>query len=215
MYEGYSLCLNRWALDNSIKNELGLLLIISSLCAESGYCYASNKYLAELFDITEVSVSMKLRKLERKNYITIDYEKRGCEVISREIRLKNILIDDLKKFEPTVKKDFKENNISNNIKKENNNINIITKEKRFKKPTLEEVQAYCSERNNNINAEKFINYYESKGWKVGNSPMKNWQACIRTWEIRSRQDNKTEKDVPSWFDKDLGKGGFIDDDEGF
>ena len=65
------------------------------------------------------------------------------------------------------------------------------------------------------NAEKFINYYESKGWKVGNSPMKNWKACIRTWEIRNRQENKTEKDVPSWFNKDLGRGGFIDDDEDF
>ena len=214
MYEGYSLCLNRWALDNSIKNELGLLLIISSLCAENGYCYASNKYLAELFDTNEISISRKIKKLERKKYIIIEYEKRGCEVISREIRLTKMLTDDYQKRQSTINKNVKENNISNNIKKENNNINIITKE-RFKKPTLEEVQAYCSERNNNINAEKFINYYESKGWKVGNSPMKNWKACIRTWEIRNRQENKTEKDVPSWFNKDLGRGGFIDDDEDF
>ena len=214
MYEGYSLCLNRWALDNSIKNELGILLIISSLCAENGYCYASNKYLAELFDTNEISINRKIKKLERKKYIIIEYEKRGCEVISREIRLTKMLTDDYQKRQSTINKNVKENNISNNIKKENNNINIITKE-RFKKPTLEEVQAYCSERNNNINAEKFINYYESKGWKVGNSPMKNWKACIRTWEIRNRQENKTEKDVPSWFNKDLGRGGFIDDDEDF
>ena len=214
MYEGYSLCLNRWALDKSIKNELGLLLIISSLCAENGYCYASNKYLAEVFDTNETLISRKLKRLERKKYITIEYEKRGNEVISREIRLSKTIIDGYRNRQPTVIENDKENIISNNIKKETNNINIISKE-RFKKPTLEEVQAYCSERNNNINAEKFINYYESKGWKVGNSPMKNWKACIRTWEIRNRQENKTEKDVPSWFNKDLGKGGFIDDDEDF
>lgn len=56
------------------------------------------------------------------------------------------------------------------------------KPKRFTKPTLEEVQAYCLERHNSVNPEKFIDYYESCGWKVGNKPMKNWQAAVRTWE---------------------------------
>ena len=51
MEDGYSLCLNKWALDKTIKNELGLLLIISSLTAEKGYCYASNGYLAKQFNI--------------------------------------------------------------------------------------------------------------------------------------------------------------------
>lgn len=114
MDQGYSICLNIWALDKDIKNELGLLLIISSLCAEKGYCFASNQYLAKLFDITEVSVSTKIKKLEQKNYISIEYEYRGCEVISRKIRLKNILIDDLKSFKSTIKENFKDNNISNN-----------------------------------------------------------------------------------------------------
>ena len=114
MNKGYSICLNIWALDKDIKNELGLLLIISSLCAEKGYCFASNKYLADLFDITDVSVSTKIKKLEQKNYISIEYEYRGCEVISRKIRLKNILTDDLKKFKPTIKENFKDNNTSNN-----------------------------------------------------------------------------------------------------
>lgn len=120
MNNGYSICMNRWALDKDIKNELGLLLIISSLCAEKGYCFASNKYLADLFNITDVSISMKIKKLEEKGYIEIEYKKRGCEVISREIRLKNILTDDLKKFKSTIKKDFKDNNIS--INNTSNNI---------------------------------------------------------------------------------------------
>ena len=50
---GYSICFNEWALDKDINNELSLLLIISSLSAEKGYCFASNKYLADLFDIRE------------------------------------------------------------------------------------------------------------------------------------------------------------------
>ena len=94
MNNGYSICLNKWALDKDIKNELGLLLIISSLCAEKGYCWATNEYLAELFGITEVSVSSKIKKLEEKDYIEVTYEKRGCEITKRELRLKNILNDD-------------------------------------------------------------------------------------------------------------------------
>lgn len=54
--------------------------------------------------------------------------------------------------------------------------------KRFVKPTLEEVQEYCKERNNNIDAQYFIDYYESNGWKVGKNAMKDWKAAVRTWE---------------------------------
>lgn len=60
---------------------------------------------------------------------------------------------------------------------------------RFSKPTIEEVQAYCKERRNSVDAERFISFYESKGWKVGKNPMKDWKAAIRTWE---RLMSKTE-----------------------
>ena len=67
-----------------------------------------------------------------------------------------------------------------------------TKRKRFEKPTLSEIEQYCIERNNNINAEQFYDYYESNGWKVGKSSMKNWQAAVRTWE-RSEYRKPTVK----------------------
>ena len=57
-----------------------------------------------------------------------------------------------------------------------------TPSKRFTKPTLEEVRAYCQERKNCVNAEKFVDYYESNGWKVGKNAMKDWKAAVRTWE---------------------------------
>lgn len=56
------------------------------------------------------------------------------------------------------------------------------KVKRFIKPTLEEVKAYCTERRNNVDAQHFIDYYESNGWKVGKNTMKDWKAAVRTWE---------------------------------
>jgi predicted phage replisome organizer len=52
----------------------------------------------------------------------------------------------------------------------------------FTKPTIEEVQAYCRERGNSVDANRFVDYYEANGWKVGKNPMKDWKAAIRTWE---------------------------------
>ena len=57
-----------------------------------------------------------------------------------------------------------------------------TKRKRFEKPTLSQITQYCLERNNNVNAEQFYDYYESNGWKVGKNSMKDWKAAVRTWE---------------------------------
>ena len=67
------------------------------------------------------------------------------------------------------------NNINNNIK---NNISVT----RFVKPKVEEIEAYCTERNNSVDAQQFFDYYESKGWKVGKTPMKDWKSAVRTWE---------------------------------
>lgn len=61
------------------------------------------------------------------------------------------------------------------------------KPKRFSPPTVDDVKAYCSERNNSVDAERFVDFYSSKGWKVGNQPMKDWKACVRTWEKRDTE----------------------------
>ncbi len=55
----------------------------------------------------------------------------------------------------------------------------------FCKPTIAEVQAYCKERGNSVDAERFIDYYTSVGWKIGRNPMKDWKAAVRTWERQS------------------------------
>lgn len=57
----------------------------------------------------------------------------------------------------------------------------------FVPPTLEEVAAYCRERDNNIDAEAFLDFYESKGWMIGKNHMKDWKAAVRTWE-KSRKE---------------------------
>lgn len=58
--------------------------------------------------------------------------------------------------------------------------------RRFTPPTVDEVAAYCRERGNAVDAQRFVDFYASKGWKVGSSGMKDWRAAVRNWE---RQDN--------------------------
>lgn len=57
---------------------------------------------------------------------------------------------------------------------------------RFKKPSVEEVSAYCTERRNGVDPQTFIDFYDSKGWKVGKEGMKDWKAAVRTWEKRQK-----------------------------
>lgn len=80
----------------------------------------------------------------------------------------------------------KEKDIDKDIDIEKDKENIKKKTaSRFTPPTLQEVTAYCQERNNNVDAERFIDYYTSNGWKVGKNSMKDWKAAVRTWEKTS------------------------------
>lgn len=74
-------------------------------------------------------------------------------------------------------------------------IDKISKEesKRFVPPSVEEVMEYCQERQNNVNPEAFVDFYTAKGWKVGNNPMKDWKAAVRTWEQRRKDDRQQKK----------------------
>jgi len=84
-------------------------------------------------------------------------------------------------------------NIYNNIYKENKK-KVLDKPKqrsnKFIPPTVEEIRAYCKERKNNVDPESFYDFYESKGWMVGKTKMKDWKAAVRTWE---RRDGNTTK----------------------
>ena len=78
------------------------------------------------------------------------------------------------------------------IEESNKDEQVITqssqKRKIFTPPTLDEVKQYCEERKNVIDAENFIAFYQSKGWKVGNQPMKDWKSAVITWEKREKKD---------------------------
>ena len=93
----------------------------------------------------------------------------------------------------------------------------IEKRKKFIKPTLEELKEYISTREIKIDAQKFLNHYDSVGWKVSNNPMKDWKACVRTWEGRNynttnNQQKPTGMPKPNYNDPNYYKddGGFYD-----
>lgn len=99
----------------------------------------------------------------------------------------------------------KENNIrESNIKKSPSEI------RRFTPPTLQEVADYCRERKNKVDPERFVDFYASKGWKVGNQPMKDWRAAVRTWE-RSETDGKKVTLLPAQDYKQRDYTGYEDE----
>lgn len=80
---------------------------------------------------------------------------------------------------------------------------------RFVKPTVEEIEAYCKERNNRIDPEEFFNHYEGNGWKVGSNSMKDWKAVIRTWE--KRDFNRPQQPQRKNWSNYVGEGSFLKD----
>lgn len=95
-------------------------------------------------------------------------------------------------------KDIKEKVLSNDSTKKKT-------AKRFVPPTTDEVRAYCLERRNTVNADAFIAFYESNGWKVGKNSMKDWKAAVRTWEQRESRAAPKQDAVDIWLQEALAK----------
>ena len=79
--------------------------------------------------------------------------------------------------------------------------NSIENRKRFIAPTIEDVIAYCKERGNRVDPERFIDYYTSNGWKVGKNPMKDWKAAVRTWERSEPKQGRMSARQQDYYDQ--------------
>ena len=163
-------------------NEKILLMEIDSFTAKDRECYISNEYIAELLGIS-VSWASKclshLLELGLVRVVKFDGRKRYVEsTIQFKADLNESSMQDGTKVQHT-----------NNNEYINNNSLYKKGSSRFQKPTIEEIRQYCLGKGYNVDAEQFFNFYESKGWLVGKSPMKNWRAAVSTW-------NKREKEIP-------------------
>ena len=229
MKEGYSICFNEWALDKNIKDELGLLLIISSLTAEKGYCYASNDYLAKIFETSVVTISRKIKILEEKKYIKIEYEKKGCLVISRKIRLTKMLTAINKNVNRTINKNVKENNISNiNNTNNNNNYNYIYNnssssdeiinfiENNFGRTLssyeFEKINCWINEFNSDIvkHAIELSILNNKRTFAYIEGILKNWKSCgYKTLDDIKNEDVTPKHKTKEELKKEYAKMGYI------
>ena len=176
--------------DLNLKDKAKLLYgEIVALSNQNGECWANNNYFAKLYKVSNETISRLISSLVQQGYLKnkIIYKEK-TKVIDKRILIpidKNINTY-CQNNQEGIDENIKDNNTSNNKKEINNNKLLFTK-KSFKKPTLEEIKEYCQERKNTIDAEKFMDYYDSNGWKVGKNSMKDWKACVRTWEKNAKE----------------------------
>lgn len=155
---------------------------------ERGELVSSLRILASEWGWSKNKVDRFLRQLVELKMI----EKRDSKRDSKFLR---IYIVNYSKYQPEkgYERDRKgtrkgqRRDTSNNVNNVNNE-NKENKEKRFQKPAIGEVKAYCEERKNGIDPQQFVNFYDSKGWRIGKDPMKDWRAAVRTWEQRRKAE---------------------------
>ena len=118
--------------------------------------------------------------LDDNGYIdrTVIYKQGTKEIMHRYINIKD-------------KGSVKISTDNTNINITNTNLTDSNTKAFFKKPTVEEVHQYCNERKNKVCADAFIDFYESKNFMIGKNKMKDWKACVRTWESREKNKPKT------------------------
>jgi len=166
--------------------------------SNAGVFWGGISYMAAWLGCADNTARKYLRSLEAKGLITaIRGDNNGvpfCHYAAVKSAIPQILKDtpqDLKgdtskQVSPTLQNLKVENNIDNNKK-------IKEGSRAFRAPSLVEVREYCKERGNEVDADAFVNFYDSKGWKVGNAPMKDWRAAVRTWERRGGEKQPATK----------------------
>ena len=166
---------------------------ITALCNMNGKCTASTEYFCRLYEVSRVSIQKWLKALEDNNYIkrVNIYRPYSKQIEARVITLLNI----------PCKEKFTDN--TNTKVYTNNNLTDSNKKALFKKPKLDEVKNYCILRKNNIDAEAFIDFYESKNFMIGKNKMKDWKAAVRTWERREKAKPQTMSKIDAQLNEYL------------
>lgn len=155
---------------------------------ERGQLVTGRKALAAQTGLSEQTVRTSLNRLKSTNEITI----------ASTNKFSVITIVNYGKFQdvPEMPTSTLTSNLTNNQPAANQQLTTNEQEKqgeqgikprkRFTPPSVDEVAAYCRERGNVVDAQRFVDFYASKGWKVGNAGMRDWHAAVRNWE---RQDS--------------------------
>ena len=140
---------------------------------EVGCIMTGRELLSKETGLSVQQIRTCLERLKLTNEITIKSDKQGTIIQVVKYKDYQVSTNELTTNQPTSNQQVTTNKNDNKEKNDNNT---------FKPPTADDVRSYCIERNNFVNAETFIDFYESKGWMVGKNKMKDWKACVRTWE---------------------------------
>ena len=164
-------------------NELIVFAFINGYSQEGQGCYYGS--LANLQRVCGIASRQTaidvLKSLMAKGYIfKTEQSLNGVKMVSYSVS--PIIGQGVQKMDKGCPK-----NGHNNIGDININSLSIKGSSHFQKPSLDDIRAYCISRGNNVDPEQFLNFYESKGWMVGKTPMRDWRAAIRTWEQRQKE----------------------------
>jgi predicted phage replisome organizer len=175
-------------------------------CNATGYIYLNetlpytDEMLSTIFNRPLNTVRLALNIFQKFDMIELNedgviyinnWEKHqnieGLEKIREQTRLRVAKHREQKKIGYDVTGTVTLRNATDKIRKEKN-IKIRGKENRFSPPSLDEVKKYCSERKNQVNSEKWFDFYQAKNWMIGKNKMKDWKAAVRTWEHKEENN---------------------------
>lgn len=144
-----------------------------------GSLLTGRELLSKETGLSVMQVRTSLTKLKSTNEIAIKSSSQGTEIQVVKYNDYQVVTSELTNEQPT----------SN--QRVTTNKNVKNDKKVFIPPTFQEVYDYCLSRKNNVDAQRFVDFYTSKGWLVGKSKMKDWKAALRTWE----KDNPKQQSV--------------------
>ena len=149
-----------------------------------------NPYLAALFNMAREDIGYSLKK--RSNGA------KGGRPRNHGSEVDSDVVSETEKPESEEVSDVVSENGKPKQTNSTNSTNSTNKGKggaRMARPTLAEVQAYIVEKGYRVDAEAFMAYYDSVGWRIGNKPMKSWKSALTTWERRDNPGGKGAGDA--------------------
>ena len=174
------------------KRQIKVLIALLSFRGKNtNTVWPSREKLSQRCNLPVTRISQTTSELVDLGWLTKDGKGGFSKSTRYQITVPNLVtvtksVTVTKTVTPTVTKTVTGKELTKNITNRTKRGN-----KRFNPPTIDEVSNYCFERNNRIDAESFINFYQSKGWMIGKNKMKCWQSAIRNWESRQNQKNKS------------------------
>lgn len=173
----------------------------------------AKKYVKAYYDWIEQTAALSDAERGRLFIAILEYARSGLEpkldgresilfpvfqsVVDRDNEKSTVLAENGAKGGKNNKANLSKSKPTNNIRHKTQDIRhntqdtghktedgILARAMRFTPPTVGEVAEYCVERGNGVDPDRFVDFYASKGWKVGKEPMKDWKAAVRTWERR-------------------------------